>query len=263
MGRDMAIQPEFFTGAADSAALSSYEVPQSVQVQIADAAYSGRVIVGALGRKLFRKLAGCRRGLQPVAVFNGVVVFDRPELHGGGLTDGQGFLRALHTFGIAPCARLFEFCSGPGYIGYYLLANGYCRTLALADINADAIRAAKATARFNGLDRLVAAYVSDALDSIPADERWDVVVGIPPWSLGKGALLCHDPGYELHRRFYAEVKRFMRPGGRIVLMEGSSDCDPSVFPSMIAAGGGRFLGIDPMTTLRGERTNPSFVISQW
>jgi 16S rRNA G1207 methylase RsmC len=175
-------------------------------------------------------------------------------------------LRALHALGIAPCKRLFEFCSGPGYVGYSLLAYGFCHTLALADLNSAAVEAARATANFNGLQHRVSIYASDGLADIPPDERWDVVVGIPPCTEGTpppGEIRYHDSDYSIHRRFYADVRHHMRPGGRIVIRESIGEADPRIFEPMIRAGGGRLVTIQTASTLRGERMGLYYVVSEW
>jgi tRNA1(Val) A37 N6-methylase TrmN6 len=48
----------------------------------------------------------------------------------------------------------------------------------------------------NGLAERVAVYPSDNLDSIPAFERWDLVVGNPPHfsDISPGELRFHDEG---------------------------------------------------------------------
>ena len=124
----------------------------------------------------------------------GIAVFDRPELHKGGMSFGQDFPRVLNELGVGRCQRMFEYCAGPGYIGYSLLAAGWCETLALADVSRDAVAAARRTAAFNRLDERVAVYESDALDQIPADERWDLVVSNPPHFLPDAAGHRGHPG---------------------------------------------------------------------
>ena len=78
--------------------------------------------------------------------------------------------------------RTFEWCAGPGFIGFSLLGHGLTDTLCLADVNPAAVDACNETIRRNGLEGRVDVYVSDGLAAIPASERWNLVVGNPPHS---------------------------------------------------------------------------------
>lgn len=95
-----------------------------------------------------------------------------PELEGGGMSFGQDYLPVVaNLFGHV--GRVFEFCAGPGFIGFSLLAHGLCDSLALIDVNPAAVAAARETVRRNGLEDRVTVYLSDGLDGLPADERCD------------------------------------------------------------------------------------------
>ena len=50
--------------------------------------------------------------------------------------DGIPFLRSR---GMPKQKRAFEWCSGPGFIGFSMLGNGLCETLCLSDINPAAV----------------------------------------------------------------------------------------------------------------------------
>jgi hypothetical protein len=88
------------------------------------------------------------------------------------------FLRSLD---MPKQSRVFEWCSGPGFIGFSMLAHGLCETLCLADINDEAVEACQKTIRDNRLEARVAVYESDNLTNIPREEQWDLVVGNPPF----------------------------------------------------------------------------------
>ena len=114
-----------------------------------------------------------------IAECHGLKVAWKPGLEGGGLNFGQDFVPLVsHLFGSV--GRLYEFCAGPGYIGFSLLALGYCEHLVLSDVNPRAIDSIRETIRINKLEEKVTVYQSDGLDDIPADERWDLVVSNPP-----------------------------------------------------------------------------------
>lgn len=206
--------------------------------------YCGRDLAKALIRKFRRRLMGPPKGIEAVAKFGDFIIFDRADLRGGGLTFGQDYLRVFKELGLPRCKRLFEFCAGPGYIGYLLLLAGHCEHLVLADINPLAIEAARRTAAFNGCEQSVSLYLSGGLKNIPTTEQWDVVVGNPPHfeQHSQNKLLCEDSNWRLHADFYSGVKRFLSPGARVILQEYDGGSSPGVFEPMILAGGGNFIG---------------------
>ncbi len=114
-----------------------------LHIRLLDELYNGRTLSKVLLRKIKRRLRGEGENLEAAVFYNRIVVFDRPNLHGGGLSWGQDFCRVLLELEIGRCHRLFEYCAGPGYIGYSLFANGFCEELTLADINPDAVAAAR------------------------------------------------------------------------------------------------------------------------
>ncbi len=170
-----------------------------------------------------------------------------PELDGGGRTFGQAFIGLVRER-IGKVGHVFEFGAGPGFIGFSLLAHGLCDRLTLADINPAAVRACEATIRDNGLEDRVAVYEADVLDGIPSHERWDLVVSNPPHFDGseesyRGAIRLVDPGFRIHRRFYADVSRHLAPGGAILFQESRKASDGRVFAEMIEASGLELVGL--------------------
>jgi 16S rRNA G1207 methylase RsmC len=93
---------------------------------------------------------------------------------------GQDFIPLLQHLGLPKQKRVFEWCAGPGFIGFSMLGHGLCSSLCLADINPEAVRACQRTVSENGLSDRVSVYCSDNLLNIPATERWDLVVSNPP-----------------------------------------------------------------------------------
>lgn len=237
-----------------------------VAVAVCDWAHSGRTLARALLRKLVRKAGTRERGAEPAAIFPGLVVFAHPDAYGGGLRGEQIFRRVLLDLGFQRCRHLFEFCSGPGYIGYSLLANGLCERLTLADLNPVAVEVARLTARHNGIEPLVNIYLSDALDGIPSSEQWDLVVGDPPFRpprgpRDRGNLSECDPDWSLQRRFYASIKRFMVPGGHVVMPGNRPFSSPEFFEPMIRAGGGRVTTV--VSGPRGDTEGVYYLVSEW
>lgn len=205
----------------------------------------------------------------------GLSVFYRPELEGGGTRLAGPFLDFI---GMLYPRRLFdsafEWCSGPGFIGFSLLAAGVCRRLCLADVNPSAVACARRTARHNGLEGRTACYCGDNLAALPAGERFDLVVANPPnfcrlnprhpwYARMKDDPRPNDRDWRSHRRFYAGIGRHLL--GRAVVMVSEVDPlrravhpDPSGpaydlrpraplddFKKMIAAGGLDYLDTFP------------------
>lgn len=184
-------------------------------------------------------------GFDRVAVCGGVEVVYREGLDGGGTTWGQDIVQAVQRT-TGPVDSVLDWCSGPGFLGFALLGTGMCRSLALADINPDAIEAASRTVLRNGLEDRVQVYLSDGLDGVTAAAPFDLVVGNPPHSPtgvpaeGRGTPLVYmDPGWALHRRFFQDVREFVRPGGSILLMENGKDSSPDDFAEFFMASGFR------------------------
>lgn len=151
-------------------------------------------------------------------------------LDGGGSVLAVPFREFLMGCLTEPCERAFEWCAGPGYIGLELLATGFCKTLVLADVNPAAVESARATVRENGLEDRVTVYLSDNLNGLPPDERFDLVVANPPnyhdinpkhplGALLQDDLRPNDRGWALHRAFYAGIRKHLLPDAVLAISE--------------------------------------------
>ena len=185
------------------------------------------------------------RRLRPYTTFTfaGMQVASKPHLDGGGSSFGQEFIPLLRKRGMPKQARAFEWCAGPGFIGFSLLAHGLCESLCLADVNPEAVEACRRTVRTNALEGRVSFYQSDNLASIPLTEQWDLVVGNPPHFLdeGIGQLRYSDPHWTIHRSFFANIHRHLKADGVIVLQENNRRTTPDTFAPMIAEAGLRIV----------------------
>ena len=166
--------------------------------------------------------------------YRDVDVLYRSDLDGGGRDMSYFFIEALRQqyprLGGHKFRNIFEWCCGPGFIGYALLAEGLCERLCLADINPLAIDYAKKTAEKNHLTDRVDMFVSDNFKQIPSDMKFDLIVsnspnyyGINPQHpyysrLGKD-LRPNDQGWAIHKDFYATVSSRLLPGGTLMIQE--------------------------------------------
>jgi len=161
----------------------------------------------------------------------------KKHLDGGGNTFGQDYIPFLRLRRMPPQRRVFEWCSGPGFIGFSLLANGLADTLCLADVNPEAVEACRRTIAENNLTGRVSVYHSDNLRDIPVSERWDLVVGNPPHFADDfiDDLRSYDADWHLHRQFFADIGRFLKPGGVVVLQENNCGSTAETFRPMLEA----------------------------
>ena len=165
-----------------------------------------------------------------------------PELDGGGRTFGLDYLPVVkEVFG--KVGRAYEFCCGPAFIGFALLAEGLCDSLCLSDINPVAVAAVQDTIRRNGLENRVSVYLSDSLNGIPASEKWDLVVSNPPHFEVETVeeydsnIRLNDQNWRIHEQFYAKVEQHLTPGGTILMQEYYLGSETGTFAKMIAANG--------------------------
>ena len=77
------------------------------------------------------------------------------------------------------------------------------------------------------------------LKNIPASEQWDLVVGNPPFypDSHRWEIRSYDKDWHIHRSFFANVGRFLKPGGAIFLQEANDASTPDTFRGMIEDGG--------------------------
>ncbi|MBU1995921.1 MAG: methyltransferase, partial [Candidatus Omnitrophica bacterium] len=114
--------------------------------------------------------------------------------------------------------------------------------LTLADINPDAVECVKMTIEKNGLQDKVKCYLSDCLDSIPETEKWDLVVSNPPhWPSNekqyKENIRGYDPDLIIHKKFYRDIKKFLKPDGSLIIQELGDATSLDTFKDMIESNG--------------------------
>ena len=166
--------------------------------------------------------------MQEIINVYGIEVVHSDPLNGGGWEVMQEMVNLLkewypgHQF-----ERAFEWCAGPGYMGFALLGSGLAKTLVLSDVYEHAFQAQKQTVINNELNNVIL-YNSDNLNKIPIDEQWDLVVGNPPHfpnSIQRydflDPRLYVDDNWELHKEFFLDIKQHLAPNGKILLWESN------------------------------------------
>jgi hypothetical protein len=192
-------------------------------------------------RPLLRRLRPSRH-----VSYGGIKIKYASELDGGGTEFGQDFLPFLRARGIPKQQRAFEWCSGPGFIGFALLGNGFCETLCMADINPDAVASCERTISVNGLISRASVFQSDNLEAIPRTEKWNLVVSNPPHFVDQyeGDLRAHDPQWHIHREFFATIGDFLAKDGVVVLQENNRGSTIDSFRQMIESSGLEIVFLD-------------------
>jgi methylase of polypeptide subunit release factors len=188
----------------------------------------------------------------PLSVrYGSIDVSYTPDLVGGGDTFGQAYVPFVREH-LPAVETVFEWCAGPGFIGFAMLAAGLCRTLDLGDVNPAARDVVERTVRRNGLGGRVRFHLSDCFADVPATLRWDLVVGNPPHVNAAGPashyqhshspLIWQDRNWEIHRRFYRQVRHRLAPGGTALIQENRRFSAPDDFTAMIRDAGLEHVG---------------------
>lgn len=164
--------------------------------------------------------------------YGGIDVIYEPAVDGGGMNMTPPLIDFIQKrFGAdRRFGTMFEWCAGPSFIGFGLLAEGMCDSLCIADINPNAIECVKKTIEANQLQDRVRAYVSNNLESVPQHEHFDLVVGNPPSFCAvnpahpsylhiKGDIRGNDPDWKIHRGFYSQITPFLNPNALVLVLE--------------------------------------------
>ena len=198
-------------------------------------------------------------------------IFYTPQTNGGGDYFFPEYLDlVIENYGRVH--HIMEWCSGPGFIGYGMVACNICDRLTLLDKFEPAIEIAKKTAsnsKTKDIDLAdpekiyhrricprVKIYHSDNCSVLPEDEKIDLVVGNPPHfeckedaikalsKLGGTPLfndhlseILLDPNWDAHRDMFNELSTRLSDDGRICLQLHSGGSDVDTFKPMVEEAG--------------------------
>lgn len=175
--------------------------------------------------------------------YKGMKVYYYPELDGDGTSQAYSFEKFIRSY--FPADKVFnkgfEWCAGPGFIGFALLKEGIYKKLCLSDINPLAIECVKRTIIENNLQDSVNYYVSDNFESVPKSEKFDLVVSNPPnyfclnpehhdYSWLKDDLRPNDPGWKIHKSFYSTIVDYLLPEAYLLIQEVEPFSDKVYIP---------------------------------
>jgi len=184
-------------------------------------------------------------------VVNDITVYYNYTLDGGGTRLALNYIDVLKE--VYPGKKFnncFEWCAGPGFIGFSILANNLCSNLWLGDIYKPAINAINQT-----ISNLSSKYANNQITAmhlsspgeINTDIKFDLIVANPPhydWSnkpadayIIRMFRICSDNEFKIHENFFQNIKKNLAPDGIILLQEASSASGPDTFKPFIEENG--------------------------
>jgi methylase of polypeptide subunit release factors len=193
---------------------------------------------------------------QPDTTTSGIkrVVLGDLSLYTSDQFDGYGYQHINdilgHIVGMSgnkPVKRALEAFCGPGYIGFGLKELNYAEEIVLSDIHEPLWEAIGQSINVNNLQDSVQFIVSDNFKNIP-EQKFDLIVGNPPHFnfrklYDEKDLFYNEPrkhvdlDWKIHIDFYNNVKNYLAPDGKIILMENVRGSDPHAFEDMINKNG--------------------------
>lgn len=172
---------------------------------------------------------------------NKLKVYYQPGTDGGGTWFGQEYLSVIENrYPGRVFDKCFEWCSGPGYIGYSILGHELAHKLCLADIYEPVTQQANRSRLdpYNRCANRVSVYHTGDISTIPEHEQFDLIVGNPPHFPNAAAdaeshRLQSDVNWQTHQNFFAHIKSHLTADGVILLQENMSGSTVNTFRDMI------------------------------
>jgi hypothetical protein len=177
---------------------------------------------------------------------NDIKIRYNKSLDGGGTTFGKRYSHVIEKLYPGQIfENCFEWCSGPGFIGFDLLSRKLCQKLYLNDIYYPAIESVKLTIDSNEdqCQDQVFYHHSASVSSMPKDWKFDLVVSNPPhWNPATEQIItdisfndriCADHNWDLHNDFFSNIRQYLNPNAVILLQEQSYASGPDSFRSVI------------------------------
>lgn len=139
---------------------------------------------------------------------------------------------------IKPGESVLDLCTGSGVIAISSCYKGASRVLAV-DLNADAVKSAKFNAHHHGFSTVMEVRQSDLFSAV-GEERFDCITINPPFRNKSApdmvARSQWDEGFSLHIRFFREVRRYLKPDGRIYFVQADFGDPGRVYELASSAG---------------------------
>lgn len=182
--------------------------------------------------------------------YGNIKIFFSNEINGGGITFNDEFLNAIKFIfkdrSITQVNHIYEFCAGPGFLGFSCLSKGLCNRLTLSDINQKAIDACNQTVKYNNLEDKVNVILSDGLNDIP-HQQFDLIIANPPHLNPNISLtdlipdvppvIYTDQNWAIHEKFYNNVKYYLHNDSDILFIENIVGNGQEIFKNQISEAG--------------------------
>ena len=157
---------------------------------------------------------------------NGIGIAYRQNENGGGMHFGQDYIDII-------CKRygkvqtIYEFCSGPGFIGFSLLGANLCDNLILSDIHGPVGESIHRTIHINKIQNVEFFNIAGVREL--NCQKIDLVVSNPPhfcehkdWLLKLENRIYLDKGWNIHREFYKNIGSKLSDNGKILIQENGA-----------------------------------------
>ena len=145
---------------------------------------------------------------------------------GGGTWFGQDYILVLKQRYGRAWQHCLEWCAGPGFIGFGLLAHGLCYRLTLHDKHPPLAQHVAITCDWNHCHDKVDCVIGPTIDCIPY-QKFDLVVANPPHYLecpgdDNYQRLTVDSGWQAHRDFFRAIPQYLAQDGIILMQENQA-----------------------------------------
>jgi len=140
-----------------------------------------------------------------------------------------------------------EWCAGPGFIGFRLMADNVVNSLTMMDLYAPALEACENTwkNRPPRLEQKTMETVQGSTVDCLENRLFDLIVANPPNfdnndlypTITNKYRITQDPNWQSHNNFFLNIKKNLTPNGKILLMKHKDGSQPSGHLTSIRDGG--------------------------
>ena len=175
---------------------------------------------------------------------NDINIFYRKNENGGGMDFGQDYINIIkNKYG--PQEKLFEFCSGPGFIGFSLLGAGLIKEkLILSDVHTPLKDSINKTLDNNNLRNIECLFYNVGKVKDITETDIDFIVSNPPhfnedphWLNKIEDRIYKDYDWQIHKEFYGSIRDKLSNSGTILIQENKLGSEVKDFESMIKKSG--------------------------
>lgn len=185
-------------------------------------------------------------------------VYHNREVDIDGFLVRDGVLEVVNSYKIKQkFDHLFEPFCGHGAIGFNLLENNIASKLTLLDIYPPAIECCNQTITANNLANVCQAICTSTFSFLKNDipEKFDLVVGNPPWREGVTDdvdLVNHvehqlrkkvDQDWNTHRNFFAHINEITTDDVEMFIYEDARFTTPDTFADMYQGAGFKLINV--------------------